>query len=54
MSVEEGTHLAAATGRKIPTFKPDDPQRLAELETREGVREAEHDTMLTERRDSEP
>lgn len=51
-SAAGGTDFAANTGHKTQDRKPDDPQLLQEMEVREGVREAEHDTMLAER--SEP
>ena len=52
MVAATGTHIAADTGHKVKDRKPDDSQMIAEAEVREGVREAEHNTMLTER--SEP
>lgn len=53
MSAAVGTHLAAETGHRTKDRKPNDPQRLQELEVREGLREAEHDTMLHERHNFE-
>lgn len=53
MNAATGTHLAAETGHQVKDRKPDDPQRLQELEIREGLREAEHDTMFHERNNFE-
>jgi len=49
LAAAPGSHLAADTGHKIQDRKPLDSQEIEEREVREGVREAEHDTMLTER-----
>jgi hypothetical protein len=46
--------MAADTGHRVPEDKPLDEQSLAEEETREGVREADHDRMLRSRRDEGP
>lgn len=53
LAAAPGSHLAADTGHRIKDRKPDDPEQLRETEIREGIREAEHDTMLTERTESE-
>lgn len=52
LAAAPGSHLAADTGHKVKDRKPVDSQEIQEAEVREGVREAEHDTLLTER--SEP
>lgn len=52
LAAASGSHLAADTGHRIKARKPVDSQEIEETEVREGVREAEHDTLLTER--SEP
>jgi hypothetical protein len=54
LAAAPGTHFAADTGHKIKNRKPEDSQMIEETEIREGVREAEHNTMLTERNRKDP
>jgi hypothetical protein len=53
MAAASGSRLAADTGHKTKDHKPTDPQLLQEMEVREGLREAEHDSMVTERMNPE-
>lgn len=47
---EERRHgMAAKTGHQVKEHRPGDTQLISEEEIREGLKEAEHDTMLNAR-----